>query len=159
MKTSHKEFLLVTLEKLTKECLVRLHVFMNNSPVCSGDVPIMAIEYNYRSQKVPGFIAMEGGGSTVPGVPYLSSYPGNYSNVYIHPILCPNIICRNLISFNAIYNHNRMWNCDLALEKYWVTQSGYFSFATTVALGVGIIDGKILFCHGISENQGKEDFN
>ena len=32
-----------------------------------------------------------------------------------------------------------------------MTQSGYFSFATKVALGVGIIDGKILFCHGISD--------
>ena len=32
-----------------------------------------------------------------------------------------------------------------------VTQSGYFRLATTVVLGVGITDKKILFCRGISE--------
>ena len=40
---------------------------------------------------------------------------------------------------------------DLALDKYWLTQSGYFRLTTTVALGMGIIDGRLLLCHGISE--------
>ena len=39
----------------------------------------------------------------------------------------------------------------LALEKYWVTQIGYFRLVNTVALGMGITDGKILLCNGISE--------
>ena len=38
------------------------------------------------------------------------------------------------------------------LDKYWITQSGYFRLATTVALGMGIIDDNILFCHGISQD-------
>ena len=40
-----------------------------------------------------------------------------------------------------------MYRSDLALEKYWVTQSSYFRLATTVALGMGITDGKLLYCH------------
>ena len=40
---------------------------------------------------------------------------------------------------------------DVALEKYWATQSVYFRLSTTVELGMGITDGKLLFCHGISE--------
>ena len=44
-----------------------------------------------------------------------------------------------------------MRKSDIALEKYWVTQSGYFRLATTVALGMGITYGKLLFCHGFSE--------
>ena len=44
-----------------------------------------------------------------------------------------------------------MWQSDLALDKYWVTQSGYFRLATTVALGMGITDGKLLYCHCVSE--------
>ena len=44
---------------------------------------------------------------------------------------------------------------DLVLEKYWLTQSGYFRLATTVALGMGITDGKLLYCHGVAE--GKKD--
>ena len=50
-----------------------------------------------------------------------------------------------------IDNQNRMWQYDLALDKYWVTQSGYFRLATTVALGMVITDGKLLFSHGIAE--------
>ena len=50
-----------------------------------------------------------------------------------------------------------MSQSDLVLDKYWVTQSGYFRLATTVEFGMGIIDGKILFCHGISEGgEGKK---
>ena len=41
-------------------------------------------------------------------------------------------------------NRNRMRRSGLALEKYRVTQSGYFRLATTVALGVGNKDGKLL---------------
>ena len=44
-----------------------------------------------------------------------------------------------------------MWQSDISLEKYWVTQSGYFRLATTVALGMGITDGKLLYCHGVAE--------
>ena len=44
-----------------------------------------------------------------------------------------------------------MRQSDLALEKYWVTQIGYFRLATTVALGMGITGDKFLFCPGISE--------
>ena len=44
-----------------------------------------------------------------------------------------------------------MRQSDLSLEKYWVTQSGYFRLATTVALIMGITDGKLLYCHGVAE--------
>ena len=32
-----------------------------------------------------------------------------------------------------------------------MTQSGYFRLATTVALGIGIADGELIFCHGVSQ--------
>ena len=44
-----------------------------------------------------------------------------------------------------------MRKSDLALEKYWVTQSVYFRLATTAELGMGIAYGKILYCHGVAE--------
>ena len=44
-----------------------------------------------------------------------------------------------------------MQKSNISLDKYWVTQSGYFRLATKVALGMGITDGKLLFCHGVSE--------
>ena len=47
-----------------------------------------------------------------------------------------------------------MRKSDLSLYKYWVTQSGYFINKTTLVLGVSITDGKLFFCHGISEGSG-----
>ena len=44
-----------------------------------------------------------------------------------------------------------MRKSNLSLEKYWITQSGYFRLATTVALGMGITDSKLLYCHGVAE--------
>ena len=44
-----------------------------------------------------------------------------------------------------------MHQYELSLEKYWVTQSGYFRLSTTLALGTSIKYGKLLFCHGVLE--------
>ena len=44
-----------------------------------------------------------------------------------------------------------MQKYDLVVKRYWVNQSGYFILATTVAFGMGIIDGNIIFCNVISE--------
>ena len=52
-----------------------------------------------------------------------------------------------------------MWQYDPALEKYWVTQSGNFRLATTVALGMGITDDKLLYCHGVSERNADRKFS
>ena len=72
-------------------------------------------------------------------------------NVSIHPAVCPYVLGRYFNSCNAMDKHNRMQQSDLALEKYCVTQGGYFRLATTVVMGMGITDTKLLFCRGISE--------
>ena len=41
---------------------------------------------------------------------------------------------------NAIDNQNMIGQYDLALDKHWVTLSGYFRLVTTVVLGIGITD-------------------
>ena len=43
---------------------------MKSAPRVPSDRPLMSIRYKYISQKVLGFIAAEGGGSTEPIVPY-----------------------------------------------------------------------------------------
>ena len=43
------------------------------------------------------------------------------------------------------------------IEKYLLTQSGYFTLSTTVVLGMGITYRKLLLCHGSSEGSvGKQ---
>ena len=56
-----------------------------------------------------------------------------------------------IIIIIIIDNQNRMRQSDIVLEKYWVTQSGYFRIATIVALCMGIADGKLIYCHDVSE--------
>ena len=62
----------------------------------------------------------------------------------------PYLLGRYFNACNVIDNHNRIRRSDLALDKYWVTHSGFFSLATTVELVIGIIDGKLLLYHGVS---------
>ena len=47
----------------------------------------------------------------------------------------------------------------LALDKYWVTHSGYFRLTNTVALGMVITDGKLLFFHDIKYQIGEKTYN
>ena len=89
--------------------------------------------------------------STEPSVTYLYHYPDDYSNFYITHVIFTSAIGKCFSACNAIDNHNRMRQSDIALDKYWVTQSGYFILATTVELGMGITYWKLLLCNGISE--------
>ena len=93
---------------------------------------------------------MEGYGSTEAGVHYLSCYPKIYYNVSICPVLCPSVIVGYFSACNEIDNHNRIHQYDLALDKYWLDQSGYFMLVDKVTLVMGITGRGVLFCHGIS---------
>ena len=138
-----------------KDWLGGSYLVLKSNPRFPGETPLLAIGYKYNYRKILVFIATEGAGSTEPGDPYLSSFPDIYSNVSVRPVVCPHLLGRYFNAYNAIDNGNRMRQSDLLLEKYWVTQSCYFRLAATVALGVGITDGKLLYCHDVAE--GNED--
>ena len=138
------------LEKLTKEWPVGSHIVMKITPRVTGYKPLMAIVYKYRYQKVLVFIATEGTGSTETGVPYLSCFPDNSSNVSILSVLHPHVIVSYFSDYNAIDNHNSTHQSEIAIGKYWLTHSGYFILANTMSSGMGIAYGKLLLCHGIS---------
>ena len=127
------------------------YLVMKFNPRVPGGIPLLAIGYKYNYRKVLWFIATEGAGSTAPGDPYLSRVPDIYSNVSVHPYDLPHLIGRYFNACSAIDNQNRMRQSDLDLDKYWVTQSGYYRLETTVVLGMGITDGKLLYCHGVAE--------
>ena len=151
VKRIHKGFCLATLENLKKYWIGESYLQLKSNPRVIGDRPLMDIGYKYNSRKVLILIATEGGGIKEPGDPHLSFFPDIYSNVSVCPVVHNNLLGRYLNSCNSIDNNNRMWQSDLVLEKYWVTHSGYFRIATVVKFGMGITDGKLLFCIGISE--------
>ena len=148
---SHKGFCLATLEKLMKDCPGGSYLVLKSTPRFPCETSLLTIGYKYNFRKVLGFIATEGSGTTEPGDPYLSRFPEIYSNVSVFPFVRTHLLGRYFNTCNAIENHNRMRQSDLSLEKYWVTQSGYFRLATTMALGMDITYGKILYCNGVAE--------
>ena len=139
----HKGLCLATLENLMKEWLGGYHVVLKSAKKVHVDRPILAIVYKNIYHKFLVFIALKGAGSTEPGFPYLYWYPDNCSIVSICPIIFPHVVGRNFSVCNRIINHNRMWKSYLALEKYYVTQSGYFRPVTAVALVMGITYWKL----------------
>ena len=124
---------------------------MKSTPRFPGERPLLSIGYKYNSGRFLGFIATEGDGSTEPGDPYLSRFTDIYLNISVRPVVRPHFLGRYFNACNAIDNHNRIRQSGLSLEKYWVTQSGYFRLATKVALVMGIADGKLLYYHGVAE--------
>ena len=85
-----------------------------------------------------------GAGITEPGDTYLSNFSDIVSHVSVRPVVCPHLIGRYFNACNGIENHSSMRRFDIAIEKYFVTQSGYFRLATKMALDMGITDGKLL---------------
>ena len=144
VKTVHKVFCIATLEKLMKDWPGGSYLVININPRVPGGRPLLYIGYRYNSRKVLGFITNEGGGITEPDDPYLSRSHDLRYNVSVCPVVCPHFLGRYFNAYNSIDDHNRMWESDLVLDKYWVTQSGYFRLATTVVLGMGITDRKLI---------------
>ena len=72
-----------------------------------GCKPLIDIGCKYNAQKVIIFIVPENVGSTYIGLPYLSKYPGQFSNVAIIPVVCTLVIYNFFVSVNEINSHNK----------------------------------------------------
>ena len=129
-KSRQKGFCLSMLENLMKDWLGGSYLVMNSTPRVPGGILLLDIGCKCNSRKVLGFIATQGAVITEPGNPYLYPFPDSYYNVSVCPVVLPHLLSRYSNACNAIDNHNRTWQSDIALDKYWVTQSGYFRLAT-----------------------------
>ena len=78
------------------------YLVLEINPRVLGDIPLMAIGYKYNSRKIIGFIATEGDGITEPVDPYLSCFPGIYSDVSVVPVVFPHVLGRYLNTCNVI---------------------------------------------------------
>ena len=56
--------------------------------------PLIAIGYKYNARKVLYFIVTYNSGSTNTGVPYLSKYPDQFTNVSICPVARPLVMSK-----------------------------------------------------------------
>ena len=90
LKTSHKGFCLTTLEKLMKYWPGGSYIVINSTRRVPGGRPILDIGYKYNSRKFLRSIDSEGGGSTKPGDPCLSSFPDIFLTFIFAPLFVLN---------------------------------------------------------------------
>ena len=97
---------------------------LRKKTIIPGDGPLIAIGYKYKIRKILSFIATDNEGRTNSGIPYLSNYPDQFSNVAIRLVDCL-LVMSNLLEYvNEVESHNKPRQSYLLLEKFWVTQCG-----------------------------------
>ena len=57
-----------------------------------GDRPLVVVDYKYNVRKVLSFIVTYNAGITNTGIPYLSKYPDQFTNVAMCPVDFPLIM-------------------------------------------------------------------
>ena len=107
VKTNTKGFYKETIEKLTKDWTGGSYLVLRSKPMVPGGRPLIAIGYKYNARKVLSFIVTYNAGRTKTGIPYLSKYPDQFTNVVIHPVACPLVISKNISAVNEFDYHVR----------------------------------------------------
>ena len=101
--------------------------------------PLIAMGYRYSKKTTLFFVLHKDAGSTELGVPYEMKYTDDHGNVCVRLIDRPDVISKFFVDSNLIDAHNQVRQCELALEKQWVTNCGYFCVATTL-VRINVVD-------------------
>ena len=62
---------------------------LRSKPMVAGDRPLFAIGYKYNARMFLSFIVTDNARRKNTGIPYLSKYPDQYTNVAIRPVFRP----------------------------------------------------------------------
>ena len=89
VKTNTKGFCKETIENLTKDWPGGSYLVLRSKPMVPGGRPLIDMGYKYNTRKVLTFIVTDNAGSTNTGIPYLSKYPDQFTNVSICPVARP----------------------------------------------------------------------
>ena len=122
---------------------------LSSKPMVPGGRPLIAIGYKYNARKVLSFIVTVNAGSKKTGIPYLSKYPDQFTNVVIRPVARPLVMSKTFSAVNEVESYNKSRQSYLALEKWWVTQCGWLRLCKTVAMGMTITNCWKLFHCGV----------
>ena len=95
-------------------------------------------------------------GTTIPGEPYYAKFNDIHANILHRPVVRPSVLSTYFHRSNKVDTHNHSRQNTLKLEKWWVTQSGYFRIATTF-LGITVTDAWKCFCHGVKRSHEDKD--
>ena len=89
VKTNTKGLFKETIGKLTKDCPGGSYLVLSSKSMVPRGRPPIVIGYKYNTRKFLSFIVTYNTVSTQVGIPYLSKYPDQFSNVDIRPVALP----------------------------------------------------------------------
>ena len=133
VKTNTKGFSKDSIENLTKDWHGGFYLVLMSKPMVPGYRPLIAIGYKSNARNFVSFIVTDNAGSTNTGIPYLSKYYDQFTNVAIRPVARPHVMSKKS-AVNEVDYYNKSRQSVLALEKWWVTQCGWLWLCTTVAI-------------------------
>jgi hypothetical protein len=102
-------------------------------------VELIAVGYKYNKKKVLCFISTKGAGHTEPGQAYEAKWKDSNLNTMFRDIPRPEICSKYFTKSNIVDVNNQSRQYDLALEKHWVTKTGWFRLVTSL-FGIGVVD-------------------
>ena len=91
---------------------------LRSKPMVPGGRYLISIGYKYNAQKVLYFIVTDNSVITQVGLPHLSKYLDQFTNVAIHPVACFLFMSRFFGKINEVYSHNKSRQSNLALVKF-----------------------------------------
>ena len=97
VKTNTKGFCKEKIEKLTNDWPGGSYFVLRSNHMVPRDRPLIAIGYKYNARKVLSFIVTDNAGSTNTGIPYLSKYPDQFTNVAIRPVARPLVMSKTFL--------------------------------------------------------------
>ena len=138
LKTNHSQFPKAWIEKTMKDWPAGSHIVLEGQATREG-VDLIAIGYKYNSRKSLCLICHKGAGSTECNDFYEAKWKDANSNTESRRVPRLDIMGRYFRVYNEVDMHNHARQSLLALEKHWVTMTGYFRIITSV-VGICITD-------------------
>ena len=96
VKTNTKGFCKEKIEKITKDWPRGSYLVLRRKHMVPGDRLLVAIGYKYNAQKFLSFIVTDDAGITKTGIPCLSKYPDQFTNVAIRPVSRPLVMSKQI---------------------------------------------------------------
>ena len=152
LNTNTRGFCKETIEKLTKDWPGGSYLVLMSRPMVPWGRLRIAIGYKYNAREFLSFIVTDNAGRTNVGLPYLSKYPEQFTNVAIKSVSLPLVMSKFFGAVNEVDSHNKSRHYDLEMEKLWVTQCVWLPLCTTFSMGMTITNFWKLFLYGVKRD-------
>jgi len=152
VKTATKLYPKAEIQAIMEDKPGGTHITLKGIHPESG-VKLVALGYKYNCRTILYFVFTEDAGSTTDGRAYEMKFPDANDNVCIRMVNRPEVVSTFFDQVNVIDVLNHLRQKCLALEKKWVTHTGYFRIHTTL-VGINVVDTLMLcFHHNILRNK------